>query len=64
MKKALYLFLFIFSLAVFSCSKKSATAVQAPVAAREAPVVAKANESDQKAIEVLKNYINANGGSD
>lgn len=64
MKKAFYLFLFIFSLAVFSCSKKSATAVQAPVAVSELPAVAKANESDQKAIEVLKNYINAIGGSD
>lgn len=64
MKKTHYLFLFVFSIAVFSCSKKSATAVQAPVPVKETPAVAKTNESDQKAIEVLKNYINAIGGSD
>ncbi len=64
MKKTIYLFLFIISFTVSSCSKKSATAVQAPVAVSETPAMANANESDKKAIEVLKNYINAIGGSE
>lgn len=64
MKKAFYLFSFFFSLLYVSCSKKSTTAVQAPVVKSEAPAAAKANDSDQKAIEVLKNYINAIGGRD
>jgi len=64
MKNAFYLFLFIFALGMVSCSKKTATAVQAPPEKSDTPVAAKTNESDQKAIDVLKNYINAIGGSD
>jgi len=65
MKNLIALFIGVFILLTYSCSKKTTAAAKSPVAAGpDKSVVTNTSTSDAKAVEVLKNYIDAIGGKD
>ena len=63
MKNIIFTVLGIIFIASTACSKKSTVAATAPAESKPAPM-ASPSASDAKAVDVLKNYIDAIGGKD